>query len=211
MNDVTLVGIDLGKHSFHLHGQDRHGCRFPQKTTAQTAHAFLQQFSTLHRCHGSMRRSPLHRPQAVRLRTPGQTDFATLCETVCEGKQERLHRRRSRLRSCISTIKALCHSQMRPNKRYPVCTASDTPWPNSAKQQSIRFTGFCRNSVSASRSAERRLRASPALSFNIRCRCGSRIYFNAYLLILSIWTSKCSLSRRNSVSNWPTMSVGSGC
>ena len=25
MEDVTLVGIDLGKHSFHLHGQDRHG------------------------------------------------------------------------------------------------------------------------------------------------------------------------------------------
>ncbi|TAL54990.1 MAG: IS110 family transposase, partial [Pandoraea sp.] len=25
MQNVTLVGIDLGKHSFHLHGQDRHG------------------------------------------------------------------------------------------------------------------------------------------------------------------------------------------
>ena len=25
MQSVTLVGIDLGKHSFHLHGQDRHG------------------------------------------------------------------------------------------------------------------------------------------------------------------------------------------
>jgi transposase len=25
MHDVTLVGIDLGKHSFHLHGQDQHG------------------------------------------------------------------------------------------------------------------------------------------------------------------------------------------
>ena len=25
MEDVTLIGIDLGKHGFHLHGQDRHG------------------------------------------------------------------------------------------------------------------------------------------------------------------------------------------
>ena len=25
MDSVTLVGIDLGKHSFHLHGQDRKG------------------------------------------------------------------------------------------------------------------------------------------------------------------------------------------
>ncbi|MGF6659125.1 transposase [Paraburkholderia atlantica] len=25
MDHATLVGIDLGKHSFHLHGQDRNG------------------------------------------------------------------------------------------------------------------------------------------------------------------------------------------
>jgi transposase len=25
MQDVTLIGIDLGKHSFHVHDQDRHG------------------------------------------------------------------------------------------------------------------------------------------------------------------------------------------
>jgi transposase len=25
MEDVTLIGIDFGKHSFHVHGQDRHG------------------------------------------------------------------------------------------------------------------------------------------------------------------------------------------
>jgi transposase len=25
MQDVTLIGIDLGKHNFHVHGQDRHG------------------------------------------------------------------------------------------------------------------------------------------------------------------------------------------
>jgi transposase len=25
MQNVTLVGIDLGKHAFHLHGQDRQG------------------------------------------------------------------------------------------------------------------------------------------------------------------------------------------
>jgi hypothetical protein len=25
MQQVKLIGIDLGKHSFHLHGQDEHG------------------------------------------------------------------------------------------------------------------------------------------------------------------------------------------
>jgi hypothetical protein len=27
MQDITLIGIDLGKHSFHVHGQDRLGHR----------------------------------------------------------------------------------------------------------------------------------------------------------------------------------------
>jgi hypothetical protein len=33
MEDVTLIGIDLGKHSFHVHGQDRHGKGLPLDTS----------------------------------------------------------------------------------------------------------------------------------------------------------------------------------
>ena len=25
MEDITLIGIDIGKHSFHMHGQNQHG------------------------------------------------------------------------------------------------------------------------------------------------------------------------------------------
>ncbi|NEX60789.1 IS110 family RNA-guided transposase [Noviherbaspirillum galbum] len=36
MNTVTLVGIDLGKHSFHLHGQDRQGRSLLRKKCNRT-------------------------------------------------------------------------------------------------------------------------------------------------------------------------------
>ena len=42
MKDVTLVGIDLGKHSFHLHGQDRDGrAVFRKKLGRQQMMQFL--------------------------------------------------------------------------------------------------------------------------------------------------------------------------
>jgi transposase len=48
MEDVTLVGIDLGKHSFHLHGQDRHGkAVFRRKVNRKQLFEF---FATFHAC-----------------------------------------------------------------------------------------------------------------------------------------------------------------
>ncbi|HGO6127270.1 TPA: IS110 family transposase [Burkholderia cepacia] len=48
MLDVTLVGIDLGKHSFHLHGQDRHGkAIFRKKASRKQLFEF---FATLQAC-----------------------------------------------------------------------------------------------------------------------------------------------------------------
>jgi transposase len=48
MQDVTLVGIDLGKHSFHLHGQDRHGkAVFRKKVSRKQLTEF---FATFHAC-----------------------------------------------------------------------------------------------------------------------------------------------------------------
>jgi transposase len=48
MQDVTLVGIDLGKHSFHLHGQDRHGkAVFRKKVSRKQLNEF---FATFHPC-----------------------------------------------------------------------------------------------------------------------------------------------------------------
>jgi transposase len=48
MQEVTLVGIDLGKHSFHLHGQDGHGkAVFRRKVSRKQLVEF---FATLQPC-----------------------------------------------------------------------------------------------------------------------------------------------------------------
>ena len=48
MQDVTLVGIDLGKHSFHMHGQDRKGtAMFRKKVTRKQ---LIEFFATFHPC-----------------------------------------------------------------------------------------------------------------------------------------------------------------
>jgi transposase len=48
MQDVTLIGIDLGKHSFHLHGQDARGnAIFRKRCTRKQLITF---FATFHSC-----------------------------------------------------------------------------------------------------------------------------------------------------------------
>jgi len=48
MQDVTLIGIDLGKHSFHLHGQDRRGRMvFRKKVTRKQ---LIEFFASFHAC-----------------------------------------------------------------------------------------------------------------------------------------------------------------
>jgi transposase len=48
MQDVTLIGIDLGKHSFHVHGQDRHGKALLRKKFSRKQ--LIEFFATFHRC-----------------------------------------------------------------------------------------------------------------------------------------------------------------
>jgi transposase len=48
MQDVTLIGIDLGKHSFHVHGQDRHGKALLRKKFGRKQ--LTEFFATFHPC-----------------------------------------------------------------------------------------------------------------------------------------------------------------
>ena len=48
MDDVTLVGIDLGKHSFHLHGQDAKGKAVFRKKMSRKQ--LVEFFATFHAC-----------------------------------------------------------------------------------------------------------------------------------------------------------------
>ncbi|MGU7813023.1 IS110 family transposase [Burkholderia sp. AW49-1] len=48
MDSVTMIGIDLGKHSFHLHGQDRAGKAVLRKKVSRKQ--LLEFFATFHSC-----------------------------------------------------------------------------------------------------------------------------------------------------------------
>jgi len=48
MQDVTLIGIDLGKHSFHVHGQDQYGKALLRKKFSRKQ--LLEFLATFHTC-----------------------------------------------------------------------------------------------------------------------------------------------------------------
>lgn len=48
MQDVTLIGIDLGKHSFHVHGQDQHGKALLRKKFGRKQ--LVEFFAKFHAC-----------------------------------------------------------------------------------------------------------------------------------------------------------------
>ncbi len=48
MDSTTLVGIDLGKHSFHLHGRDGKGKAVFRKKLGRKQ--LIEFFATLHTC-----------------------------------------------------------------------------------------------------------------------------------------------------------------
>lgn len=48
MQDVTLIGIDLGKHNFHVHGQDRHGKALLRKKFSRKQ--LIEFFANFHVC-----------------------------------------------------------------------------------------------------------------------------------------------------------------
>jgi transposase len=48
MQDVTLIGIDLGKHSFHVHGQDRYGKALLRKKLGRKQ--LIEFLATFHSC-----------------------------------------------------------------------------------------------------------------------------------------------------------------
>lgn len=62
MENVALIGIDLGKHSFHIHCQDRFGKALLRKKFNRTK--LIESLATFPVCtihrHGGMCRSTLH-------------------------------------------------------------------------------------------------------------------------------------------------------
>ncbi|AJY31707.1 transposase family protein [Burkholderia thailandensis 34] len=69
MQDVTLVGIDLGKHSFHLHGQDRCGKAVFRKKVGRKQ--LLEFFAKFHACTVVMEACAGAHPMARKLTSFG--------------------------------------------------------------------------------------------------------------------------------------------
>jgi hypothetical protein len=55
MQDVTLIGIDLGKPSFHVHGQDPQGKALLRKKFSRKQ--LIEFLATFHACTGQQARA----------------------------------------------------------------------------------------------------------------------------------------------------------
>lgn len=64
MHDATLVGIDLGKHSFHLRPRPARQGRVSKEDGAHTVDRVLRCVPRMHGGHGGLRRGASHGPQA---------------------------------------------------------------------------------------------------------------------------------------------------
>lgn len=91
MTTATLVGIDLGKHSFHLHGQDADGREvFCKKATRQQMMRWLGNVCTV-----VMEAGASAHYLARQLATMGHEAkliSPTVRTSLRQGQQERLHR-----------------------------------------------------------------------------------------------------------------------
>ena len=71
MQEVTLVGTDLGKHSFHLHGRDRHGKAVFRKKVGRKQ--LIEFFATLQPCTAVMEAVPARTTWPASLQRLGTT------------------------------------------------------------------------------------------------------------------------------------------
>jgi transposase len=112
MDAVSLIGIDLGKHFFHVHGQDRQGRALLRKKCSREQ--LMVFFANFQRCTVAMAAcagGASHGTAACRFRPRSQADLAAVRQAFRQGQQERFHRRRSDLRSGITSFDGLCDAQ----------------------------------------------------------------------------------------------------
>ena len=88
---IAVIGIDIGKNSFHVVGHDKRGSIvLRQKWSRGQIEARLRQHAALSHRHGGMRRGASSRPQARCARARRPVDAGQVCSALCEGAEERL-------------------------------------------------------------------------------------------------------------------------
>lgn len=122
MQDVTLIGIDLGKHGFHVHGQDRHGkAQLRRKFDRKQLLIFLANFQpctiVMEACAGAhwMARqlaglgheAKLISPQFVRPFVKGNKNDFIDAEAICEAASRpsmRFTAPKTEAQQCLSAL-----------------------------------------------------------------------------------------------------------
>ena len=86
---ITIMGIDLAKKVFQIHGVEEHGKVVVRKQLKRKEMA--KYFANLAPCdwHESMRWCPLLGAEVGRLRASGQIDGTAIRQAICQNEQER--------------------------------------------------------------------------------------------------------------------------
>ena len=90
---IAVIGIDIGKNSFHVVGHDERGAiMLRQKWSRGQVEARLRQHATLPDRHGGLRRCASSQSPAQGAWSRCPADAGEVCSALFEGTEERLPR-----------------------------------------------------------------------------------------------------------------------
>lgn len=149
MSELVLVGIDLGKHSFHLHGQDKSGREvFRKKLSRQQMMRFFGNLPActvvMEACAGAhfVARELMFMGHQAKLISPEFVrPFVKGNKTVSSMPRRFVKPRRAR--RC-----ALSRPKPRPSRRFLYCIVCVSRWCATALKQPTRCTASCWSLVS---------------------------------------------------------------
>src|SRR5262245_43733407 len=87
---IAVIGIDIGKNSFHVVGHDKRGAIMLRQKWSRAGGSATGQPAALSNRHGGLRRGASSQPQAAEARTRRSPDAGEVRAPVFQGTKERL-------------------------------------------------------------------------------------------------------------------------
>src|SRR5262249_34177368 len=98
-SEITVIGIDIGKNSFHIVGLDRRGAIvLRSEVVPRPSGNTARQPAAVSDRHGGLRRRPPSEPQAHIAWSRRSADASQICPSLLERAEERLPRYRGNCR-----------------------------------------------------------------------------------------------------------------
>src|SRR5262249_9123883 len=91
---VAVIGIDIGKNSFHVVGLADRGAIVASEVVAWADRSTASQFAAVPNRHGSLRWCASSQSEAEGIGSRRSADASEVCTAVLKGAEERLPRRR---------------------------------------------------------------------------------------------------------------------